>query len=269
MSSVSRPFELPGLGMVTRRTHSGACRALDLAAPAEHVIDQGAHALGDLLFDRVDGNAHPLGGFARRKALDLAQPDHLAAARGELVETLLGAAQFLPRVQLALRAEAVEVGFERRHVRDQLDRDDLAALGLVDQMVARDREQIRARVDRDRAARSRQCPFINVLPKIGHVVSDPPIAPNEAGQSAFQGKHFMAEPSIQRCFGLHGVKSIPRQSIPAFPQRDSAAGKSRNISAFAVLGVLWLKPSSGPSGGNGSALGPDAPGTRRPTHRSP
>ena len=28
MSSVSRPVELPGLGMVTRRTHSGACRAL-------------------------------------------------------------------------------------------------------------------------------------------------------------------------------------------------------------------------------------------------
>jgi hypothetical protein len=28
MSSVSRPVELPGLGIVTRRTHSGACRAL-------------------------------------------------------------------------------------------------------------------------------------------------------------------------------------------------------------------------------------------------
>src|SRR3546814_21197833 len=93
----------------------------NLACPAEQEIDQRPHAQRQLHFDRVDADAELVRRLSGRIALDLAQRDHLTAARRKALEALLGTAQVVPRLALALGAEppfALEIapGADRKTV---------------------------------------------------------------------------------------------------------------------------------------------------------
>src|SRR3546814_15730595 len=77
----------------------------NLACPAEQEIDQRPHAQRQLLFDRVDADAELVRRLSGRIALDLGQRDHLSAARRKALEALLGTAQVVARLEMALGAE--------------------------------------------------------------------------------------------------------------------------------------------------------------------
>src|SRR5690606_31005199 len=72
------------------RSAKASLRRLRRLQVQVRVAEQGggqlAHADGDLLFDRVLGDAQALGHLALGKALDLAQPHHLAPPLGQRLD---------------------------------------------------------------------------------------------------------------------------------------------------------------------------------------
>jgi len=115
---------------------------LNAAASAQHEIDESAHPHRELLFDRVDTDAHLFGGFACREALEFAEPDDFATSRWKRIQSLLCPPQFVTRVEMPLGTKQIDVPVNVFEIRNQLERYDARALCSVDQMISRYSENI-------------------------------------------------------------------------------------------------------------------------------
>ncbi|MNE52153.1 hypothetical protein D3C80_1468120 [compost metagenome] len=143
--------------------------------------------------------------FLRGQAFDASQSHDLAAARGQEFHARLHPSQLFARAQLPVEVGRCRLGEGGFQIGDEVEGDDLGALGGVDQVVARRGEQEGAGVVGQLGASGRVDFGVDVLSQVRHVALIAPVAANEPGQSRLERENFSKEPRFQLAVANHDV----------------------------------------------------------------